>query len=369
MVETREVIKSSSDGEMRLAVSALAQAVNPPAERAAAVPISGRRKAAILLASLGDEACAAILRQLTEEQVHDLIREVGTLGRFSGQERLAVLNEYLETAKDPGGAAAGGVEYATSVLLAAFGPDAGRRMAERLLRSVGRDGSSAGVLRGADPRQLAKIVQREHPQTLALILCNLDANKAAQVLVELPQAQRAQVARRMAAVDQVSPEVTSRLGKIVGSKLRSAGASDSQSFGGPRAVAELLNRVDPATAEQILKQISDQDPEMGQTIREIMFVFEDLLNVNPDSLRRLVSKVDRKVLTMALKGSRPEVKKHFAAAMSQRAAEMLNEDMEALGPVRVKEVEAARQALVATARAMADAGEISLAAGLEEYVE
>lgn len=346
--------------------SEFASEVVPPGQPSAATPITGRRKAAILLASLGDEASAAILRHLTEEQVNDLMREIGTLGRFSGQERTSVLSEYLANAENPAGR---GVEYATSVLLAAFGPEKGRRMAERLLRSVGRDGSSTEALRSADPQELAKIVQREHPQTLALVLSNLDTSKAARVLAGLPQTRRAQVIRRMAALDQVSPDVTNRLGKIVESKLRVVGASGSESFGGPRLVAELLNRVDATAAEQILNQITDEDPEMGQAIRQIMFVFEDLLNVSQDSLRKLIGKADRKILTMALKGSNPEIKKHFAAAMSQRAAEMLNEDMEALGPVRVKDVQAARQALISMARAMADAGEISLTTDREQYVD
>jgi flagellar motor switch protein FliG len=362
-MEPAQVLGSATDGD------ALAPRAGQSGDDSPAIPISGRRKAAILLSSLGDEASAAILRHLTEEQVNDLMREIGTLGRFSAQERTSVLKEYLATAGDPIGTSGGGVEYATSVLLAAFGPDTGRRMAERLLRSVGRDGSTTEALRAADPQELAKILQREHPQTLALILCNLDTTKAARLLIELPQAQRGQVVRRVAALDQVSPDVTNRLGKIVGAKLRLSGVSGSESFGGPRAVAELLNRVEPTTAEQILNQITDEDPEMGHAIRQIMFVFEDLLKVSQDSLRRLVGKADRKVLTIALKGSDSDIRKHFASAMSQRSGEMLKEDMEALGPVRIKDVQAARQALVATARAMADAGEISLTSDLEEYVE
>lgn len=360
------MVKGIGQGTVAGLPASVIRAVVQPGEPSAAVPITGLRKAAILLASLGDEASAAILKQLTEEQVNDVMREIGTLGRFSSQERASVLSEYLTAAENPTGR---GVEYATSVLLAAFGPEKGRRMAERLLRSVGRDGSSTEVLRAADPQELARIVQGEHPQTLALVLSNLDTSKAARVLAGLPQTRRAQVVRRMAALDQVSPDVTNRLGRLVEGKLRLAGASGTESFGGPRLVAELLNRVDAAAAEQILNQITEDDPEMGQAIRQIMFVFEDLLNVGQDSLRKLIGKADRKILTMALKGSNPEIKKHFASAMSQRAAEMLNEDLEALGPVRVKDVETARQALIATARAMADAGEISLTADHEQYVE
>ena len=333
------------------------------------VILPGPRKAAIFMTSLGDEAGAAILRQLTEEQVHDITREISVLGRLTAQERKAVLNEFLVTAENPNSTASGGVEYATSVLLAAFGPETGKRMAERLLRSVGSDSSNIDTLRKADAQQLAKVVQREHPQTLALILCNLDTSKAARVLSELPEKLRAQVARRMAALDQVSPEVTNRLAKAVGSKLRVVGESSLESFGGVRTVAELLNRVDPAASEEILKEITSDDPTLGHEIRQIMFVFEDLLNISQDSLRKLLGKVDRKVLTLALKGSSPQIKKHFASAMSQRASEMLSEDMQALGAVRIKDVQHAQQALIATARQMSEAGEISLTAGMEEFVE
>jgi flagellar motor switch protein FliG len=321
------------------------------------------------MTTLGDEAGAGILRQLTEEQVHTLTREISTLGRLSPAERNTVLNEFLATAGNPNAAASGGVEYATSVLLAAFGPETGKRMAERLMRSVGTDSSNIDLLRKADAQQLAKIVQREHPQTLALILCNLDTTKAARVLSELPEKLRAQVARRMAALDQVSPEVTNRLAKIIGTKLRVVGESSLESFGGIRTVAELLNRVDPTTSEEILKEITADDPALGHEIRQIMFVFEDLLNISQDSLRKLLGKVDRKVLTLALKGSSPQIKKHFASAMSQRAADMLTEDMQALGPVRIRDVQHAQQALIATARQMNEAGEISLQGGLEEFVE
>ena len=330
--------------------------------------ISGTRKAAILLTSLGDEASAAILRQLTEEQVHDITREISTLGRLNQEQRQSVMNEFLSTAGQ-GTNAVGGVEYATSVLLAAFGPETGKRMAERLLRSVGGDASGLDLLRKVDPQQLAKVVQREHPQTLALIVCNLDTGKAARLLSELPDKLRAQVVRRVAALDQVSPEVTSRLGKIIGSKLRLVGESTSESFGGVRSVAELLNRLDSENSEAILKEITNDDPELGQEIRQIMFVFEDLLNIPEESLRKLLGKADRKALTLALKGSTVQIKKHFTSAMSQRAAAMLAEDMEALGPVRLKDVQSARQVLVTTARQMADAGEITLSMSLEQYVE
>jgi flagellar motor switch protein FliG len=225
------------------------------------------------------------------------------------------------------------------------------------------------LLRKVDPQQLAKVVQREHPQTLALIVCNMDTARAARLLNELPDKLRAQVVRRVAALDQVSPEVTSRLGKIIAAKLRNVGESASESFGGVRTVAEMLNRIDQETSDGILKDITNDDPELGQEIRRIMFVFEDLLNIPEDSLRKLLGKADRKVLTLALKGASPQIRKHFGSAMSQRSAAMLAEDMEALGQVRLKDVQSARQVLVETARQMAESGEITLTTGMEEYVD
>src|SRR5690348_5444665 len=293
-------------------------------------PIPGTRKAAILLTSLGDEASAAILRQLTEEQVHDLTREISTLGKPNSEERQAVLGDFLSTAGD-GSNALGGVEYATSVLLTAFGPETGKRMAERLLRSVRGAASGVELLRKLDPQQLAKVLQREHPQTVALVVSHMETARAARLLSELPDKLRSQVVRRVAVLDQVSPELTSRLGKIIGSKLRMVGESATESFGGVRTVAEMLNRIDSESSEGILKQITDEDPELGQEIRQIMFVFEDLLNIPEESLRKLLGKADRKALTLALKGSTPQIKKHFLSAMSQRAGAMLAEDMEALG--------------------------------------
>ena len=332
--------------------------------------MSGRRKAAIFLTTLGDEASAAILRQLPEEQVHDITREISVLGKLTSHERKSVLHEFVEAVENPHTLNPGGIEYATSVLLAAFGPETGKRMAERLLRSVGNDSSNIDSLRKADAQQLAKIVQREHPQTLALILCNLDTAKAARLLSELPEKLRAQVVRRVAALDQVSPDVTNRLATIIGSKLRIQGESSLESFGGVRTVAELLNRVDPATSEEILKEIADNDATLGQEIRQHMFVFEDLVNLSQDSLRKLLAAVDRPVLTLGLKGSSPQIKKHITSVMSTRAADMLVEDMQALGPVRIRDVQQAQQNIIEKARQLHEAGEISLQAGSsEEFVE
>jgi flagellar motor switch protein FliG len=339
--------------------------------KSAEAPVTGHRKAAILLTSIGDESSAAILRQLTEPEIHEITREISLLGKLKDRERQEILEEFLQAAENPANLNAGGIEYATSVLLNAFGPDTGKRMADRLLKSMKQDASTVESFRKADPQNLAKVVAREHPQTIALILSNLDGSNAAKLLGALPEALRPQIVRRMAMLDQVSPEVMNRLARIIDGKLRILGESTVESSGGVRAVAELLNRMDPATSDSILQEIGNDDEPLRQDIRQLMFVFEDLVNLSEASLRKLLGKVDRKVLTMALKGSSPQIRKQFTALMSSRAAEMLMEDMQALGPVRIRDVQEAQQALIATARQMQEAGEITLqtGGGEDEFVE
>lgn len=332
--------------------------------------LSGRRKTAILLTSLGNQASAAILRQLSEEEVHDISREISLLPSATDDERQSVLSDFVTKAERPDALGVGGIEYATSVLLTAFGSETGKRMSERLLKSIGTETPGIDSLRKADPQQLAKILHREHPQTIALIMCQLGTTQAAKLLSGLPATLRSDVARRMAALDQISPDVVNRIATIIGRKLRLAGQASLDAYGGVRAVAEVLNQVDNTTTEEILETITSQDPTLGQTIRNLMFVFEDLLNLNQESMRVLVGRIDRKLLTTSLKGANPKIKAHFTSLMSTRAKEMLEEDMQALGPVRIRDVEEGQQKIIAVARELQAEGVISLsAAGSDQFVE
>jgi len=332
----------------------------PPQGEAKRSEMRGVRKAAILLTTLGDEACASILRQLSEEQVHDVTREISRLTGVTDDDRRQVLEDFATAHSNSGIFGAGGIEYATSVLVAAFGAETGKRMADRVLKSLGFEMATIDSLQKADPQALAKVIHREHPQTIALILSHVGPSHAAKLLAALPAAQRPDVARRMATLDQISPEVVNKIAKTIGAKLRLLGETSLEAYGGVRAVAEVLNRVDTSTSEEILKQVTDDDPNLGQTIKNLMFVFEDLLHVDQQAMRTLVGKLDRKVLVMALKGCASRIKDHFTGLMSARAAEMLAEDMEALGPVRIREVEEAQQQIIAVARQMETEGIISL---------
>jgi flagellar motor switch protein FliG len=330
----------------------------------------GIRKAAILITALGDRISGEVLRRMPEEEAHDLAREVSLLSRVSHDEREEVLREFHQLTHNPGHLITGGKEYATSVLLAAFGPDAGKRMAERLSKAPGDETPVVETLRKADPRNLAKVVQNEHPQSIALILGQLGSVQAAALLSALPQNVRTEAARRMAALDQISPEVINKLTRTVCDKLKLLGESNLESCGGVRSVADILNRVKQTTSEEILSGLDDEDAPLAASIRQMMFVFDDLLHVNADDLRVILSKLDRKVLTLSLKGSSTQVKVHFKSVLSSRAAEMLEEDLQALGPVRIRDVQSAQQQIIDEARKLQKDGKISLnSSGSEEFVE
>jgi flagellar motor switch protein FliG len=322
--------------------------------------IKGVRKAAILLTILGDEVCANVLRQMSEEHVHEVTREISRLNTVSDDERHAVLNDFSKAHANAGLFAPGGIEYATTLLVSAFGQETGKRMADRVLKSLGFEMANIDTLQKADPLALAKVVYRESPQTIALILSHIDPARAAKLLSALPAETRADVARRMASLDQISPDVVNKIAKTIGAKLRLMGETSMEAYGGVRAVAEVLNRVEAGTSEEILGQITEMDTNLSQTIKNLMFVFEDLLKVDQQAMKSLLGKIDRKTLTMALKGSTTQIKEHFTSSMSSRAAEMLLEDMEALGPVRIRDVTEAQQQIVTLARQMEANGEISL---------
>jgi len=197
----------------------------------------------------------------------------------------------------------------------------------------------------------------------------LNASQAAGLLTSLPPELRADVALRMASLDQISPDIISKIAAIVGEKLKALGEMSRESYGGVRAVAEMFNRLDSATSKEILEVVEQSDSNLVGTIRHMMFVFEDLLLLGSDAMKEVLAKVDRKILTVALKGTSDQLKTHFMEVMSQRGAEMLREDMESLGPVKIKEVEAAQQQIIAVVRQLETEGTISLKGTVgEQYV-
>jgi flagellar motor switch protein FliG len=253
--------------------------------------------------------------------------------------------------------------------MSAFPADTAKKLLDRLTKTLGTDVVSLDVLQKADPQQLAKFIHSEHPQTIALVLSHLNPSQAAALLVSLPQNIRSDVALRMASLDQISPEIITKIAGIIGMKLKTLGEFSRESYGGVRAVAEMFNRLDSTSSKEILEIIEQQDANLVATIRHLMFVFEDLLLIDQGGIKEVLGKVDRKILTTALKGTSDQLKEHILGCMSQRGAEMMREDMDALGPIKIKEVEAAQQQIIAIIRQLESEGTISLKGTVgEQYV-
>jgi flagellar motor switch protein FliG len=244
-----------------------------------------------------------------------------------------------------------------------------RRMLDRLQKAMGADAASFDAIQKADPQLLAKFIHSEHPQTIALVLSHLNSSSAASLLTSLPPGMRSDVAQRMASLDQISPEIIMKIAGVIGGKLSALGEFSRESYGGVRAVAEMMNRLDSGSSREILDHIDKQDANLAETIRHLMFVFEDLLLIDPTGLKEVLAKVDRKSLTVAMKGTSEQLRGQILGSMSQRGAEMLREDMEALGPVKIKDVEAAQQQIISIVRQLETEGVVSLKGTVgEQYV-
>ena len=331
--------------------------------------LTGLRKSAILMILLGEETSGEIFRHLDEDEVQSIGREIARVSAIAADEVEGVLDEFYQMAVAHEYVLKGGIDYARKVLINAFGPESARRMLDRLVKTLGSELANFDAIQKADPQQLAKFIHSEHPQTIALILSHLNPSQAAGLLFSLPAEMRGDVALRMANLDQISPEIIAKIAAVIGSKLKGLGEVSREAYGGVRAVAEMFNRLDSNSGKDILDNIEQTNPNLAETIRHLMFVFEDLLLLDSNSVKELLSKVDRKILTIALKGTSDQLKNHLLEAMSQRGAEMLREDMDALGPIKIKEVESAQQQIIAVVRQLETDGVISLkgTAG-EQYV-
>jgi flagellar motor switch protein FliG len=331
--------------------------------------LSGVRKAAMLLIVLGEQSSSDMLKHLSEDEIQKVSREVARITAISAEQAESLLNEFhhITTAGDY--VARGGIEYARKLLTRAFSPDIAKRLLDRLTKALGADAASFDAIQKAEPQLLAKFIHNEHPQTIALVLSHLHSSAAAGLLTSLPAGIRSDVAQRMASLDQISPEVIMKIVGVIGQKLNALGEFSRESYGGVRAVAEMMNRLDSSSSREILDHIETQDTNLAETIRHLMFVFEDLLLIDPMGLKEVISKVDRKVLTVALKGTSEQLQTQILSSMSQRGAEMLREDMEAMGPIKIKEVEAAQQQIIAVVRQLEAEGVISLKGTVgEQYV-
>lgn len=332
-------------------------------------PVAGLRKAAILTVLLGDEASAGVFRYLQEDEVQEISREISRLGRIDPEMADMVLDEFHRMTTAQTLVARGGAEFAKRLLVKAFGGDASKKLLDRLNISLQNTLVGFDSLQKADPAQLSKFIASEQPQTIALVLAHLNSSQAAALLSSLPAPLRADIVMRMAGLEQISPEIISKITTILEQKLRSLGDFNRESYGGVRAVAELINRMETKSAASILEKIENENPALALSIRNLMFVFDDVMLIDDQGMREIIQRIDKKTLTIALKGCSEELKTQFFRNMSSRAVDMLREDMDVLGPVKVRDVEASQQQIVAVIRKLDEDGIINLkGGGGDEYV-
>jgi flagellar motor switch protein FliG len=336
---------------------------------ASATPAPGLRKAAILMVILGEDAASQVYRHLPQREVEQVTREIAALRQIDAETALKVLEEFDRMILTGAYLAEGGPVYANELLVKAFGEEG----AAQLLHQVSLEAQvSAGHLESlqeADPQQLAKFIEGEHPQTIALILAHLEAKPASALLMRLPEELRAEAVKRLAQLRQFSPEMAQRVSLVLHKRLEALGEQSRRAYAGLRGVAELMNRLELATAKSILEGIEKEDPKLALSIRNLMFTFEDLVTVPEAGIRELLGQMDKKTLATALRGASAELKNYIFKSMSSRAVEMLKEDMEVLGPVKSREINKAQLEAVAVARRLETEGKLNLSPeGEDEFV-
>jgi flagellar motor switch protein FliG len=320
---------------------------------------AGLTKAAVFLLSIGHEAAGQILRQMDREVVEDLTREIASLGAVPLESREGILDEFYSVALAKQYASDGGLAYAKAVLEKALPKDEASRVMEQIEHQVYQQPFS--FLQKAESENLLTFMQDEHPQTIALILAHLPSSKGSEILAGLAPAKQLEVVTRVANMEQTNPEVIREVEKGLEQRLSGIVSQQFQKVGGVQAVAEMLNLADRSTEKSILESLEHGDPDLVEQIRRLMFVFEDILLVNDKGIQALLKEVDNNELALALKTASPEMKQKVFSNMSERAAQLIKEDMEYMGPVRVSDVESAQQRIVDIVRRLEDAGEIIIA--------
>lgn len=323
--------------------------------------LTGRQKAAILLISLGPDVSAQVYKHLTEEEIERLSLEISSVKKVDSSLKEDVLEQFHQIAIAQDYISQGGVDYAKTVLEKAFGKQEAANIINRLTSSL--QVRPFDFARKADALQVLNFIQSEHPQTIALVLSYLDAEQAGQVLSELPEEVQADVARRIAMMDSTSPDIISQVEQVLEKSLSSSLTEDYTQTGGIEAVVEVLNSVDRSTERTILDTLEVQDPDLADEIKKRMFVFEDIVILDSRAIQRVIREVDNEDLRLALKVASEEVKDVVFKNMSQRMAETYKEEMEFMGPVRLRDVEEAQMRIVAVIRRLEEIGEIIIARG------
>lgn len=323
--------------------------------------LSSKQKAAVLLISLGPDVSAEIYKHLSEEEIERLTLEISNVRKVETVVKEEIIDEFHQIALAQEYITQGGIGYAKTVLEKALGANEASSIISRLTSTL--QVRPFDFARKADPGQILNFIQSEHPQTIALVLSYLDSTQSAQILSELPQEVQADVAKRIALMDRTSPEVISEIEQILEQKLSTTVTQDFTQAGGIEAVVEVLNGVDRSTERTILDALEIQDPDLAEEIKKRMFVFEDIVTLDNRSIQRVIRELPNEDLLLSLKAASEEVKEIVFQNMSKRMVENFQEEMEYMGPVRLKDVEEAQSRIVSIIRRLEEAGEVVIARG------
>lgn len=329
--------------------------------------LNGIQKAAILFITLGPDAAAAIIKKLPEQEIQKITYEIANITSVKSDQKEEILHEFIEMNKAKDFILEGGLEYAKNLLGKALGMQRAKEILDKVTEATQQYRPFA-IARKADAHQLLNIISNEHPQTIALVLCYLQADKAGQIISALPEETQAEVAYRIATMSNTSPTVVKEIEEVLDGKLSSVVRADITTLGGLQTLVDILNMVDRTTEKNITESLEKESTELAEKVKESMFVFEDIITLDDVSIQRILREVETKELALALKGCSEEVANVIFRNQSKRAGASLKEDIEFLGPVRLMDVEKSQQKIVGVIRRLDEAGEIVISRGGEDAI-
>ena len=330
---------------------------------------TNKSKAASMFVLMGEEAAADVMSHLSEAEIEQLAKQISTTGPMAGEEAEEEAEELYGALLGSRGMSEGGVDYAQKLIKKTLGSGLARRINERI-SSGATDSEAFRSLNQVDAVQLSQFLQQEHPQTIALVLSHLSPPTAAEILTSLAENRRSDVAVRMATLDEVPPEVISSVAAVLEARLQPVGKTGPRPdlMGGIRSVAEMFNRMERKTSRAVLEEIESEKPDLSNSIRQVMFIFEDVSLLDDIGMREVLQRVDKKTIAQALKGTEADLQNHFFRNMSGRAVEIMKEEMDLMGPVKTEEVAVAQQSVIEIVQQLEEEGVISIGRGGSEYV-
>ena len=328
--------------------------------------LSPSERAAVLLMSLGEADAAEVLKHLNPKEVQKVGMTMSTLANVTKDDVDSVVDDFLTSVGHQTGIGLGSEDYVRKVLVAALGEDKAAGMIDRIM--MGREAKGLETLKWMDPRAVAEVIRNEHPQIIATILSYMEEDHSAEILSHLPERTRPDLIMRIASLDRIQPTALQELDIILERQFSGGANAQASSVGGVKKAADILNFVEGSIEAEIMASVKDVDADLGQQITDLMFVFDNLADVDDRGIQMILREVPSETLLLALKGADETVKEKIFKNMSKRAGEMLRDDLESKGPVRLSEVEQAQKEVLAIARRMADAGEISLGGGGDQFV-